>query len=130
MGFYFEYLFENIVFEDGKVFIFLENYNLQICSVSGYLEIVGFKEKLKKEFDGFMFCYFEKMESGYWVYVYCFFIGEYVVKIFVKYFEEGCNNIFVCIYFISVLFVVGLIFGFLRMFDSFKVWRLEFIELY
>ena len=128
MGFYLEHPLENIVSEDGKAFISLENYNSQICSVSGHLEIVGSKEKLKKEFDGFTFCHSEKTKSGYRVHVHCPLTGEYVVKIFAKHFEEGRSDTFVCTYFISALSAVGPIPGFPRMSDSFKAWRLELIE--
>jgi len=128
MGFHLESPLENILAEQGKATITFENYNSQISSVSGNLEIAGAEKKLKKEYDGFTFCYSEKTNTGYRILVHCPVSGEYILKVFAKHFEEGQSDTFVCTYHIGALSGVGPIPGFPRMSDSFKSWELELIE--
>ena len=128
MGFRLESPLENILAEQGKATITFENYNSQISSVRGNLEISGAGKKLKEEYDGFTFCYSEKTNTGYRILIHCPVGGEYVLKFFAKHFEEGQSDTFVCTYHISALSGVGPIPGFPRMSDSFEAWGLEFIE--
>ena len=128
MGFHLDHPLENIISEDGKACISLENYNSQICSVSGHLELTGTEKKLKKQFSGFTFCFSEKTDSGYRVRVHCPLAGEYTLKVFAKHSEEGRSDTFVCCYFITALSGVGPIPGFPRMSDSFNAWGLELME--
>lgn len=90
--------------------------------------IAGAEKKLKKEYDGFTFCYSEKTNTGYQILVHCPVSGEYILKVFAKHFEEGQSGTFVCTYHISALSGVGPISGFPRMSDSFKSWELELVE--
>lgn len=128
IGFHLDQPLENIVSEDGKACISLENYNSQISSVSGHLKLSGEEKRLKKEFSGFTFCHAEKTNSGYKVQVHCPLPGEYTLKIFAKHSEEGRSDTFVCCYYITALSGVGPIPGFPRKSDSFDAWGLEVIE--
>ena len=128
MGFYLDHPFENVVSEDGKACISLENYNSQISGVSGNLELEGKDKKLKKEFNGFTFCWTEKTNKGYQAKVHCPVPGEYTLNIFAKHTEEGRPNTYVCGYYITALAGVGPVPGFPRLSDRFDAWGLELIE--
>ena len=128
MGFHLDHPLENVVSEDGKASIFLENYNSRISSVSGHLELAGSENKLKKQFSGFTFCFSEKTNSGFRIQVHCPLTGEYTLKIFAKYFEECYSDTFVCSYYITALSGVRPIAGFPRMSDDFLGWGLELME--
>ena len=127
-GFGLDHPFENIVSEDGKACISLHNYNSQISRISGQLELEGKDKRLKKEFNGFSFCYPEKTNSGFQVKVHCPLAGEYTLKIFAKYFGEGHSDTYVCTYHINAFSGVGPIPGFPRMSDKFVSWGLELKE--
>lgn len=127
-GFHLDHPFENIVSEDGKACVSLHNYNSQISRISGHLEIEGKEKKLKKEFNGFSFCFSEKTNNGFQVQVHCPLAGEYTLKIFAKYFDEGYSDTYVCTYYINALSGVGPIPGFPRMSDKFVTWGLELKE--
>ena len=127
MGFHLDHPLENIVSEDGEACISLENYNSQISSVSGHLDLVGKEKRLKKEFHGFALCFSEKTNSGYRVQVHCPLAGEYTLKIFAKHSEEGRADTFVCGYNITALDGVGPLPGFPRMTHGFDTWGLELI---
>ena len=127
-GFSLEHPFENIVSDDGKVCISLQNYNSQISHIVGHLELEGKEKRLKKEFNGFSFCYSEKTNSGFRVKVHCPLAGEYILKIFAKHFDEGQSDTFVCTYYINALCGVEPVPGFPRMSDRFVSWGLELKE--
>ena len=128
MGFHLESPLENILAEQGKATITFHNDNLQISGISADLLIFGAERKLEEEYDGFLFSYCEKTNTGYRILVHCPFSGEYVLNLFAKHFGEGQSDTFVCTYHISALSGVGPIPGFPRMSGSFTAWGLELIE--
>ena len=127
-GFSLDYPSENIVSDDGKACISLQNFNIQISHIVGQLDLVGEGKRLKKDFDGFSFCYSEKTESGFRVMVHCPLAGEYTLKVFAKYYGEGKSDTFVCTYYITALSGVDPVPGFPRLSDSFVLWGLELKE--
>ena len=127
-GFSLDYPSENIVSDDGKACISLQNFNIQISHIVGQLDLVGEGKRLKKDFDGFSFCYSEKTESGFRVMVHCPLAGEYTLKVFAKYYGEGKSDTFVCTYYITSLSGVDPVPGFPRLSDSFVSWGLELKE--
>jgi len=127
-GFHLDHPLENIVSQDGTACISLHNYNSQISRISGQLELEGKNKSLKKEFQGFSFCYSEKTNNGFQVKVHCPLAGEYTLKIFAKHFDEDHSDTYVCTYYINALYGVGPIPGFPRMSDTFVSWGLELKE--
>ena len=127
-GFSLDYPSENIVSDDGKACISLQNFNIQISHIVGQLDLVGEGKRLKKDFAGFSFCYSEKTESGFRVMVHCPLAGEYTLKVFAKYYGEGKSDTFVCTYYINALAGVEPVPGFPRLSDSFVSWGLELKE--
>ena len=127
-GFSLDHPSENIVSDDGKACISLQNFNIQISHIVGQLDLVGEGKRLKKDFDGFSFCYSEKTESGFRVMVHCPLAGEYTLKVFAKYYGEGKSDTFVCTYYITALAGVDPVPGFPRLSDSFVSWGLELKE--
>ena len=124
-GFSLDHPSENIVSDDGKACISLQNFNIQISHIVGQLDLVGEGKRLKKDFAGFSFCYSEKTESGFRVMVHCPLAGEYTLKVFAKYYGEGKSDTFVCTYYITALSGVDPVPGFPRLSDSFVSWGLE-----
>ena len=124
-GFSLDHPSENIVSDDGKACISLQNFNIQISHIVGQLDLVGEGKRLKKDFGGFSFCYSEKTESGFRVMVHCPLAGEYTLKVFAKYYGEGKSDTFVCTYYITALSGVDPVPGFPRLSDSFVSWGLE-----
>ena len=124
-GFSLDHPSENIVSDDGKACISLQNFNIQISHIVGQLDLVGEGKRLKKDFGGFSFCYSEKTESGFRVMVHCPLVGEYTLKVFAKYYGEGKSDTFVCTYYINALAGVEPVPGFPRLSDSFVSWGLE-----
>ena len=124
-GFSLDHPSENIVSDDGKACISLQNFNIQISHIVGQLDLVGEGKRLKKDFGGFSFCYSEKTESGFRVMVHCPLAGEYTLKVFAKYYGEGKSDTFVCTYYITALSGVDPVLGFPRLSDSFVSWGLE-----
>ena len=127
-GFSLDHPSENIVSDDGKACISLQNFNIQISHIVGQLDLVGEGKRLKKDFGGFSFCYSEKTESGFRVMVHCPLAGEYTLKVFAKYYGEGKSDTFVCTYYITALSGVDPVPGFPRLSDSFVSWGLELKE--
>ena len=127
-GFSLDHPSENIVSDDGKACISLQNFNIQISHIVGQLDLVGEGKRLKKDFAGFSFCYSEKTESGFRVMVHCPLAGEYTLKVFAKYYGEGKSDTFVCTYYINALAGVEPVPGFPRLSDSFVSWGLELKE--
>ena len=127
-GFSLDHPSENIVSDDGKACISLQNFNIQISHIVGQLDLVGEGKRLKKDFGGFSFCYSEKTESGFRVMVHCPLAGEYTLKVFAKYYGEGKSDTFVCTYYITALAGVDPVPGFPRLSDSFVSWGLELKE--
>ena len=127
-GFSLDHPSENIVSDDGKACISLQNFNIQISHIMGQLDLVGEGKRLKKDFAGFSFCYSEKTESGFRVMVHCPLAGEYTLKVFAKYYGEGKSDTFVCTYYINALAGVEPVPGFPRLSDSFVSWGLELKE--
>ena len=127
-GFHLDHPLENIVSEDGTACIALHNYNSRISRISGHLVLDGKEKRLKKEFNGFSFCFAEKTKNGFQVKVHCPIAGQYTLKIFAKYFDEGHPDTYVCTYYINALSSVGPIAGFPRMSDKFVSWGLELKE--
>lgn len=127
-GFHLDRPLENIVSQDGKLSISLHNFNSQISRISSKLELEGKDKDLKKEFNGFSFCYCEKTNSGFQVKVHCPLAGEYTLKIFAKHFDKDHPDTYVCTYYINALSGVGPIPGFPRMSDTFVSWGLELKE--
>ena len=127
-GFSLDHPSENIVSDDGKACISLQNFNIQISHIVGQLDLVGEGKRLKKDFAGFSFCYSEKTESGFRVMVHCPLAGEYTLKVFAKYYGEGKSDTFVCTYYITALSGVDPVPGFPRLSDSFVSWGLELKE--
>ena len=124
-GFSLDHPSENIVSDDGKACISLQNFNIQISHIVGQLDLVGEGKRLKKDFGAFSFCYSEKTESGFRVMVHCPLVGEYTLKVFAKYYGEGKSDTFVCTYYINALAGVEPVPGFPRLSDSFVSWGLE-----
>ena len=124
-GFSLDHPSENIVSDDGKACISLQNFNIQISHIVGQLDLVGEGKRLKKDFGGFSFCYSEKTESGFRVMVHCPLAGEYTLKVFAKYYGKGKSDTFVCTYYITALSGVDPVPGFPRLSDSFVSWGLE-----
>ena len=127
-GFSLDHPSENIVSDDGKACISLQNFNIQISHIVGQLDLVGEGKRLKKDFAGFSFCYSEKTESGFRVMVHCPLAGEYTLKVFAKYYGEGKSDTFVCTYYINALAGVEPVPGFPRLSDRFVSWGLELKE--
>ena len=127
-GFSLDHPSENIVSDDGKACISLQNFNIQISHIVGQLDLVGEGKRLKKDFGGFSFCYSEKAESGFRVMVHCPLAGEYTLKVFAKYYGEGKSDTFVCTYYINALAGVEPVPGFPRLLDRFVSWGLELKE--
>ncbi|XP_022790820.1 kyphoscoliosis peptidase-like [Stylophora pistillata] len=127
-GFNLDHPLENIVSDDGKAYISLQNYNIQISHIVGQLDLVGEGKRFKKDFGGYSFCLSEKTESGFRVMVHCPHPGEYTLKVFAKYFGERKSDTFVCTYYINALAGVEPAPGFPRLSDSFVLWGLELKE--
>ena len=127
-GFSLDHPLENIVSDDGKAYISLQNFNIQISHIVGRLDLVGDEKRLKKDFGEFSFCYSERTESGFRVMVHCPLAGEYTLKVFAKYYGEGKSDTFVCTYYINALAGVEPVPGFPRLSDSFVSWGLELKE--
>ena len=127
-GFSLDHPLENTVSDDGKAYISLQNFNIQISHIVGRLDLVGDEKRLKKDFGEFSFCYSERTESGFRVMVHCPLAGEYTLKVFAKYYGEGKSDTFVCTYYINALAGVEPVPGFPRLSDSFVSWGLELKE--
>ena len=127
-GFSLDHPSENIVSDDGKAYISLQNFNIQISHIVGRLDLVGDEKRLKKHFGEFSFCYSERTESGFRVMVHCPLAGEYTLKVFAKYYDERKSDTFVCTYYINALAGVEPVPGFPRLSDRFVSWGLELKE--